>query len=75
LGGLALIRLDKDDLGKKTVGICAFKSHCCGRNGIRSDLVEHGFTNPVFEDFEIVAFRFNPPIGGDVEAVTIEMEE
>jgi dihydroneopterin aldolase len=49
---------------------------------IRSDLLEHvahRIITRIFEEIPEVSellWRFqNPPIGGDVEAVTIEMEE
>jgi hypothetical protein len=58
-------------------------SHCCGRNGYSFGLIRTCCSpnhNSNFEEIPEVSELFavsklNPPIGGDVEAVTIEMEE
>ena len=72
-----------DDL-KDTVDYVLLNSIVVEEMSIRSDLLEHvahRIINRVFNEIPEVSriivgvSKLNPPIGGDVEAVTIEMEE
>ena len=72
-----------DDL-KDTVDYVLLNSVVVEEMAIRSDLLEHvahRIISRIFEEIPevsriiVAVSKLNPPIGGDVEAVTIEMEE
>ena len=72
-----------DDL-KDTVDYVLLNRIVVEEMAIRSDLLEHVGNRIVTRIFEeipevsriiVAVSKLNPPIGGDVEAVTIEMEE
>lgn len=72
-----------DDL-KDTVDYVLLNSIVVEEMAIRSDLLEHvahRIITRIFEEIPevsriiVAVSKLNPPIGGDVEAVTIEMEE
>ncbi|MFV8269027.1 dihydroneopterin aldolase [Flavobacterium sp. GT2N3] len=72
-----------DDL-KDTVDYVLLNSIVVEEMAIRSDLLEHvahRIISRIFEEIPevsriiVAVSKLNPPIGGDVEAVTIEMEE
>ena len=72
-----------DDL-KDTVDYVLLNSIVVEEMAIRSDLLEHvahRIMTRIFEEIPevsriiVAVSKLNPPIGGDVEAVTIEMEE
>ena len=72
-----------DDL-KDTVDYVLLNSIVVEEMAIRSDLLEHvahRILTRIFEEIPEISriivdvSKLNPPIGGDVEAVTIEMEE
>ncbi|SFE52843.1 dihydroneopterin aldolase [Flavobacterium xueshanense] len=72
-----------DDL-KDTVDYVLLNRIVVAEMAIRSDLLEHvahRIITRIFEEIPeisriiVAVSKLNPPIGGDVEAVTIEMEE
>ena len=72
-----------DDL-KDTVDYVLLNRIVVEEMDIRSDLLEHvahRIVNRIFDEIAAISriivqvSKLNPPIGGDVEAVTIEMEE
>ncbi|MBC7748420.1 dihydroneopterin aldolase [Flavobacterium sp. CG_9.1] len=72
-----------DDL-KDTVDYVLLNTIVVEEMAIRSDLLEHvghRIVTRIFEEIPeisriiVAVSKLNPPIGGDVEAVTIEMEE
>ncbi|MFV8368791.1 dihydroneopterin aldolase [Flavobacterium sp. LB2R40] len=72
-----------DDL-KDTVDYVLLNQIVVEEMAIRSDLLEHvahRIITRIFEEIpeisriNVAVSKLNPPIGGDVEAVTIEMEE
>ncbi|MFV8334869.1 dihydroneopterin aldolase [Flavobacterium sp. RSP29] len=72
-----------DDL-KDTVDYVLLNSIVVEEMAIRSDLLEHvahRIITRIFEEIPevsriiVAVSKLNPPIGGDVESVTIEMEE
>ena len=72
-----------DDL-KDTVDYVLLNRIVVAEMAIRSDLLEHVAHRIIMRIFEeipeisriiVAVSKLNPPIGGDVEAVTIEMEE
>ncbi|TDE04367.1 dihydroneopterin aldolase [Flavobacterium sandaracinum] len=72
-----------DDL-KDTVDYVLLNSIVVEEMAIRSDLLEHvahRILTRIFEEIPeisriiVAVSKLNPPIGGDVEAVTIELEE
>jgi len=72
-----------DDL-KDTVDYVLLNSIVVEEMAIRSDLLEHvahRIISQIFKEIPeisriiVAVSKLNPPIGGDVEAVTIEMEE
>ena len=74
---------NSDDL-KDTVDYVLLNRIVVEEMDIRSDLLEHvahRIVNRIFNEIAAISrivvqvSKLNPPIGGDVEAVTIEMEE